>query len=201
VERVEPTILIIDTWRLLIGPVDENKSEKVLDGLKKLSQLRIKRPSMVIIIVHHLRKQGLDTGTRLRDDPYSWVESVSGHHALVGHVDWCYGLERETDVSGDELIIFGGVARNASQSVTLLEDDGETLRYEVVRGEDALFTILTGAERKIWDVARKQGEFRHTELMKVAKTTNKKAVTSVLRKAETQGVIERRGSLYVVRAA
>jgi hypothetical protein len=36
--------------------------------------------------------------------------SGSGHHALVSHVDACYGLEREIDENGNELIVFGGVA-------------------------------------------------------------------------------------------
>ena len=110
VEHCNPDILVIDTWRLLLGAKDENKSDVVVSGLKDLAKLRESRPSLSIVIVHHLRKQQIDSRVSLRVDPYGWVESVSGHHALVGHVDACYGIEREVNDS-EELIVFGGIAR------------------------------------------------------------------------------------------
>lgn len=114
VDVLAPDVLIIDTWRLLIGAADENRSEAVLTGLIQLSSLRAGRPQLVVVLVHHLRKQDRNAPVNLRDDPYGWVESVSGHHALVGHVDCVWGLERELDKQGDELIVFGGIARNAA---------------------------------------------------------------------------------------
>jgi hypothetical protein len=67
------------------------------------------------------------------------VENVSGHHALVSHVDACFGLERE----GNDLIAFGGVARNSVTSTQMLEEDLESLRFEVANGEQAAKTVMT----------------------------------------------------------
>jgi RecA-family ATPase len=77
VKTIEPNVLIIDTWRLLIGATDENKGEIVLQGLMQLSKLRIDQPSLSIILVHHLRKQTNGAGgASLRTDAHTWVESV-----------------------------------------------------------------------------------------------------------------------------
>ena len=199
INKISPDVIVIDTWRLLIGAKDENKSDVVVEALKQLAQLREKRPQLVIMIVHHLRKQNTNEGAMsLRVDPYGWVENVSGHHALVSHVDACYGIEREFDKdSGDELIVFGGVARNAATTCTLLEEDEETLLFRAVSGDEALNTILTMAERKIVATARTREKFSFTELCKIAQTTNKKAVSSALRKAESQAVVKKEGVLYV----
>ena len=127
IEKTNPDVIVFDTWRLLIGASGENKAEAVVRGLRRLSDLRKDRPQLVTIIVHRLRKQNSDQKTILRNDPYDWVENLSGHHALIGHVDACYGIERESSTNGDELIVFGGVARNAASTCTLLDEDEETL--------------------------------------------------------------------------
>lgn len=123
--EANPDVVIIDTWRLFVGG-NENEAADVVAALKALSAVRRERPKLAIILVHHLRKEQGDRSARLRGDPSAWVENVSGHHALVGHVDACYGLEREIDPTGEELIVFGGVARNAATSALLLEEDTHT---------------------------------------------------------------------------
>jgi hypothetical protein len=201
IEKTNPDVIIFDTWRLLIGTSDENKAEEVVRGLRKLSDLRKDRPQLVTIIVHHLRKQNSDQRTTLRNDPYGWVENVSGHHALVGHVDACYGIERESS-GNDELIVFGGVARNAASTCTLLDEDEETLTYSVANGHDALRILLTLVEQRIFEAARSLGErFTFSKLVSTSNTKNKKAVSSTLRKAESHGVLQKvtdsKGTAYV----
>src|SRR5262249_55465082 len=131
--------------------------------------------------------------SRLREDPYGWIESVSGHHASVGHVDWCYGLQRESGPNGEEIVIFGGVARNAASNTILLADDEESLRYDVVRGEGALLCVLTGVESDLWKLAKQKRQFGFNELLKAANSKNKKAASSLLKKAERHGVVQRTG--------
>jgi hypothetical protein len=131
--QTSPDVLIIDTWRLFAGG-DENDAGVVVRALKALADIRRRRPPLAVILVHHLRKS-TDALVKLREDPHSWVESVSGHHALVGHVDACFGLEREVDQL-DSRIVFGGVARNTATSALLLDEDDVTLRFSVCSGED-----------------------------------------------------------------
>jgi KaiC/GvpD/RAD55 family RecA-like ATPase len=198
VTAANPDVLIIDTWRLFARG-DENDARTTVDALKNLSLIRKHRPRLAVILVHHRRKS-TDSQAKLREDPYSWVESVSGHHALVGHVDACYGLERETS-GADERIVFGGVARNTPTSAVLLDEDEQTLRFNVCSGEHAAKTVMTPTEQLIWDAAKTLGQFTHGELLTAAKTTNKKAVSAVLRKAQDHGVLRKRGTHYVVEVA
>ncbi len=130
IQKTQADVLIIDPWRLWLG-ADENDAERVVKGLRALSSLRESRPTLTIIIIHHVRKDRSDFPRKLLTDPNLWVESVSGHHALPSHVDACYGLERQREGNGEDLIVFAGIARNTDPRVLLLEDDEETLRFEV----------------------------------------------------------------------
>jgi hypothetical protein len=192
-ESSEADVLIIDTWRLFVGR-DENKSEVIIDALKQLSILRQELPNLALVIVHHLRKEKSDSPLHLRSDPYAWVEGVSGHHALVSHVDACFGLEREKD----DFIVFGGIARNSATCTQLLEEDIDTLRFEVANGEEAAKMVMTPKEWEFWDTAKKMKRFTFTELKNKAATKNKKALSLMLRKAEEHGILSRDGGLYVV---
>jgi hypothetical protein len=192
VRELQPEVLIVDTWRLLLAG-DENKTEVVVAGLKSLSRLREALPKLGSILVHHLRKQRqCDNPARLRIDPARWVEAASGHYSFIGHVDACYGLEREVDRdSGEEMIVFGGIARNAAPDTVLLEEDTETLLFRVAEGEEAAQRIMTAAEKAIWASVSELREFTFSEAVETARTKNRKAVTSTLRKAESVGLIER----------
>lgn len=189
-------MLVIDTWRLLLGSVDENKAQVVVNGLTQLSKLRKRRPGLAIILIHHLRKQFANNPVSLREDPYTWIESVSGHHALVGHVDAAFGLEREIAADGEQLLVFGGVARNSASGSMLLEDDEETLLFSPASGIEALGRFLTTKENEFFRKAQQLRRFGFTELVKACNTTNKKTVTSMLRKAVTQLVIVKEGESY-----
>jgi hypothetical protein len=197
VEAFEPDVLVIDTWRLIVGDLDENKAETVVNALRSLSTVRQTRPDLVIFLVHHLRKQSPKGGPSLRTDPYTWVESVSGHHALVAHVDCCYGLEREIE-DGEEVIVFGGVARNADSHALLLEDDPETLRFEPRTGESSLLVVLTPKEKEFWAIAKQLGRFTFTDLLLSAQTKNKKALSAMLTKAGNHGLVRANGKVYEI---
>ena len=195
-ESSKADVLIIDTWRLFVGG-DENKPEVIVNALKALSGLRKERPDLAVVIVHHLRKEKQEVPQHLRNDPYAWVENVSGHHALVSHVDACFGLERERD----DFIVFGGVARNSVTSTLLLEEDPETLRFEVAAGEQEATSVMTPKEKEFWSIAKEMRHFTFTELKERAATKNKKALSAMLRKAEEHGALNRDGASYVVVAS
>jgi len=197
VERYGIEVLIIDPWRLWLGK-DENNAEEVVRGLRALSSLRESRRHLTIIIVPHVRKEKFESPRKLLADPRLWVESVSGHHALISHVDSCYGLERQREEDGEEWIVFGGIARNTDPRTVLLEDDEETLRFEVCRKEAALQAVLTKVEKGIWESATKLNRFSFNELVTEAKTNNRKAVSATLRKAEAHVFLKRVGELYEI---
>jgi hypothetical protein len=182
-ERTAAEVVIIDPWRLWLGG-DENNAGDVVGGLRELSKLRETNPTLTIIIVHHVRKDRFESPRNLLTDSRSWIESVSGHYALASHVDACFGLERQRDDKGEEFIVFGGIARNTEPRTILLDEDEETLRFEVRQGHAVMEAVLTPKEREIWQVASKmKGDFRFTDLITAAHVTNKKAVSSMLKTA------------------
>jgi len=190
-------ILVVDTWRLLLGAVDENRAECVLEGLRTLSVLRQGRPTLCIVLVHHLRKQHMNAPLSLREDPYTWIEAVSGHHALVGHVDACFGLDRESAQTGEgQVIVFGGVARNAASSSMILEDDTETLLFTPSDDIEVFRSLLTEKEAQFFKVAQRLHRFGYEELRRACDTKNRKTVTTMLGKALGQGIMEKTGAAY-----
>lgn len=170
----------------------------MVNGLVQLSRLRRSRPRLAIMLVHHLRKRDMNAPVSLREDPYTWVESVSGHHALVGHVDCCWGLDREY-AGGEELIVFGGVARSAAASAMLLEEDPETLLFRPANGEEALLKILTPKERELWTTAKELKRFTFSKLQQASGTSNKKALSAMLRKATDQAALVHQSDVYEIR--
>ena len=129
--RTRAEVLVIDPWRLWLGG-DENESAQVVNGLKALSELRRDHPALVILIIHHCRKESGESPKKLLEDPRLWTENLSGHHALMSHAHAGYGLERRME-DDEELIVFGGVARNVEPMTLILEEDSATLRFDVCR--------------------------------------------------------------------
>jgi hypothetical protein len=198
IEQTGAEVVIIDPWRLWLGG-DENSAEDIVRGLRALSSLRESNPRLTIVIVHHVRKDRFESPRNLLADSRLWIESVSGHYALASHTDACFGLERQRDNDGEEWIAFGGIARNTEPRTILLEDDEDTLRFEVRRGDAVLGAILTPREREIWKAAAKfKRVFGFNELITEAGVTNRKAVSSMLKKAESHGLITRSEKGYAV---
>lgn len=187
--ETDAEVLIIDPWRLWLGG-NENEAKDVVEGLKTLTALRKNRPCLTIIIVHHVRKERFESPANLMRDPLLWVENISGHYALVGHVDACYGLERQ-EQDGEEIVIFGGIARNVESRAVLLNDDPDSLKFEVATTEDAAKIVMTSKELELWEKAKKKKEFTWSAFLAVAGTTNKKAVSQMLKKAEAHGLIQK----------
>lgn len=191
VADVKPDLLIIDTWRLMLGG-DENKTEVVVRGLRALSALRLQLPTLATLVVHHTRKtQGQDPPL-LRIDPSAWVENASGHYSFIAHLDAAFGLEREVDrKTGDELIVFAGVSRAAAPRTLLLDEDPETLTFRTADGEDVVQKLLTEKERAAWRTVENLTAFSFTDVVERAQTKNRKLVASLLRKLASMNVIER----------
>lgn len=198
IRSFRPDVLIIDPWRLFVGG-DGNNEEQIMGGLKALSELRCILPSLALIIIHHLRKGRDKAEVNLRHDPSVWVEAASGHYSLIGHTDATYGLQRERTSEGEELIVFGGVARSISPPMLLLEEDPQSLSFRLAEGEQSVDKLFTPVEKQIWTAARSlAGAFTFSGLVRAANTTNQKAVTRALRKAEQIHLLAHEGNLYRV---
>jgi hypothetical protein len=198
IAQTQAEVLIIDPWRLWLGE-DENDALKVVRGLKLLTSLRKNHPALAIVIVHHVRKERFESPAKLIKDPSLWIENISGHYSLVGHVDACYGLERQIDDNG-ETVVFGGVARNNEPRTILLDDDPDSLRFDVANNEEAAKTAMTQKEFDLWEKAKKKISFTWTGLIAEAGTKTKKLVSSMLKKAEAHGLIEKteRGGYRII---
>lgn len=194
--QTKADVLIIDPWRLFLGK-DENDAKDVVSGLKALSSLRKNHPALAIVIVHHIRKERFESPAKLIRDPSLWVENISGHYSLVGHVDACYGLERQIDDDG-ETIVFGGIARNNEPRTILLDEDTSTLRFEVMANEESVRVVMTPTERKLWEKAKALAHFTWSKLFSIAETKNKKLISSMLKKAESHRLIEKTDRDYKV---
>jgi hypothetical protein len=195
-DQTKGEVLFIDPWRLWLGG-EENNSEDIVRGLTALSQLRKFCPTLTIVIVHHVRKERFESPARLLRDPSLWVEGISGHHALVSHVDACYGLDRQ-EHNGEEVFVFGGVARNVEPRTLILNDDPESLRFEVAASHEAAIAIMTPKEKEIFEKIKSLERFTWKQAVAAAETTNKKLVSSVLKKAEGHGLFTKMGSIYQV---
>ncbi len=191
IRQIKAEVLVIDPWRLWLGE-DENDATKVVRGLKILSSLRKNHPALAIVIVHHIRKERFESPSKLIKDPSLWMENISGHYALVGHVDACYGLERQIDNDG-EIVVLGGVARNNEPRIILLNDDPDSLRFEVANDEDSAKMTMTNKEREFWEKAKKKKSFTWTNLLSELGTKTKKLISSMLKKAEAHGLLEKIG--------
>jgi hypothetical protein len=175
-------------------------AEDVVKGSKALTLLRKNRPGLATIIVHHVRKERFESPAKLMKDPSLWVENISGHYALIGHVDACYGLERQ-EQDGEEIVIFGGIARNVEPRTVLLNDDPDSLRFEIATTEDAAQMTMTPKEWELWERAKRKKQFTWSGFLADAGTTNKKLISSMLKKAEGHGLIVKTGRSYKVIAA
>jgi hypothetical protein len=191
IHQTKAEVLVIDPWRLWLGE-DENDATKVVRGLKLLSSLRINHPTLAIVIVHHIRKERFESPSKLIKDPSLWMENISGHYALVGHVDACYGLERQINDDG-EIVVLGGVARNNEPRTILLNDDPDSLRFEVANNEDAAKMTMTDKEIEFWEITKKKKSFTWTLLLNELGTKTKKLISSMLKKAEAHGLLEKTG--------
>ena len=194
VEQAQPDVLIIDPWRLWLGG-DENDARDIVRGLRILSSVRANLPHLAIVVVHHVRKEKFDSPKRLLQDPSLWADAVSGHHALMSHVDACYGLERQMAEDEDPLIVFGGIARNTQPPTLILEED-ESLRFKVSANEAAAFKVMTKAQREAWNKIKKMRKFGFNQAVTAAKTTNRKAVSATLKIAEYHGLLIKVGDSY-----
>jgi hypothetical protein len=178
-------VLVIDPWRLwLIGA--ENTAEDVVTALRRLSELQTEFPGLTIIIIHHLRKEKFDNPRQLLTDPGMWVDNVSGHQALPSHVDSVFGLERTED-ENDETIVFGGVGRFIESKKMVLDDvEGDSLRFQVRKTQEALNSVLTKRQREVWRKLSALGEFRAKDLVPGV-NTSKRLCYAVIEKAIAHG--------------
>jgi hypothetical protein len=197
VNDIQPDVLIVDPWRLWLAGGDENDARDVVRGLKVLASLRQERRDLTIVIVHHLRKERYENPKRLLQEPALWVDAVSGHHALMGHTDAVFGLERQPDDDGNQVVIFGGIARSVEPPTLILQED-ESLRFSVIADESAALQVMTPVEREIWKHAQEIRKFSFTDLLVSSGTKNKKAVSSALRHAQGHGLLRKDGKTYVV---
>jgi len=131
--------------------------------------------------------------TKLRHDPYSWVESVSGHHALVGHVDACFGLEREITaltIGSCSAVSHG----NTATSAVLLDEDDVTLRFEVCSGGGCRKNCHEPCGATDLGAAKKLRTFTQGELVKAATPPTRRPCLRLSARPKIMAYCEKKGT-------
>jgi len=182
--ELRPGLLIIDPLRYALrfasptlgrSSADEALALGIIDSVSKLQD---KCPEMVVLLVHHLKKQQDSTGfaTQLRTDPRTWIEKVYGSQALLAHVDTIWGLEQE-----NEGYTFATVPRSMDPLILGLDKQPESERFLITAECRILFK--TNQQRKAWDTLPQ--EFGWREAVELGISSN--LLNAVIRQARAAG--------------
>lgn len=165
IERCEPILTLIDSLRAFAPDAEKDNSRAgaFLNGLRSLA----KNYSTSILMVHHLRKPNEQQGkVWLKNTSiFDWVNAASGAKALINQSDVRLGIDRLSDVEGEDgaLIIKAfcrvqgvigplylqrildpdghplGYVR--SSAVELLENDDQSKAYKALPGKPHVLTF------------------------------------------------------------
>jgi archaellum biogenesis ATPase FlaH len=90
-------VLVIDTFSSFasLPPNGENDSACIAERLMQLKQLYAKRPSLGIILIHHIRKPSIDP--KYPPKAYADLRDARGSTAIVGGVDHCVMIAKSVE--------------------------------------------------------------------------------------------------------
>lgn len=201
VEETQAGLVIFDTWRFVFAGKSENDAQATHKNLRSLRALQKANPNLVILLVHHLRKDdnsGQSTFS-LKDDPQRWLDNTSGSQAFTGFIDAAYGFERQGGTE-DELYVFGGIRRSGEPPLIILQSDVETLRFENPKDvKQVTAYALSVTENLLW--MNLPGQFRWADALKVAGGDKKKSLLSrTLKRAQENSLLRRDGGGRYVKA-
>jgi hypothetical protein len=96
VAEQQPGFLVLDPLRQFASGYDLLKPKDSLLFVNMLRSLQAEAPKLRIALPHHLTKRDVRADhVALADDPWVWLERVSGSLALLDHVDVRLGFEEE----------------------------------------------------------------------------------------------------------
>lgn len=81
--------------------------------------------------------------------------------------------------------------------VLQLEEDLDNLTFRVASGDGVLRLVMSLAEWKIYESIRSQKRLTFTDAVRLSSSTNRKAVSSALKKAVNHGAMRREGAFYM----
>jgi hypothetical protein len=90
-------VLVVDTFGSFanLPPGGENDSACIADRLMTLKQLYKNRPSLAIVLVHHIRKPSIDPRYPDRMKAFADLRDARGSTAIVGGTDHCVMITKE----------------------------------------------------------------------------------------------------------
>jgi len=92
----QPGLLIFDPLRQFASGYDLTDTRQAVNFMETLRALQMNAPGLRIVLAHHLTKRDLKRDhVALADDPWEWLERVSGSLALLDHADVRLGFEEE----------------------------------------------------------------------------------------------------------
>ena len=112
VAQHQPGLLVLDPLRQFCSGYDLTKPKEAVLFINILRSLQAEAPKLRIGLPHHLTKRDLNTECgALADDPWAWLERVSGSLALLDHADVRLGFEEENGK-----LVLAGIKRGVGTS-------------------------------------------------------------------------------------
>jgi hypothetical protein len=159
-EELRPGLMVLDPLRQFASGYDLVKPRDALLFMNMLRAVQVKAFGLRLALPHHLTKSDLrGEPVALADDPWAWLERVSGSLALLDHADVRLGFEEENG----KLVLAGikrGVGIVGPWHFALEEDEqGEPCRFRFEDREHSIRTRYSEFLTKLpdtfrWKVAR-----------------------------------------------
>jgi hypothetical protein len=160
VTELQPGALVLDPLRQFSSGYDLVKPSDALRFMNMLRGLQPQAAGVRIVLPHHLTKRDLKGDPiPLADDPWAWLERVSGSLALLDHADVRLGFEEENGK-----LVLAGIKRGVGivgpwQFAVEEDEQGEPCRFRFEDREHSIRTRYVGFLAKLpdnfkWTVGR-----------------------------------------------
>jgi RecA-family ATPase len=123
----DSNLLVIDTFLPFadLPPGGENDSATISNRLMELKQLFARRPSLGIVLVHHIRKPSADP--KAHRGQYANLRDARGSTAIAGGVDNCVMLSKPDVLTTQRYVHLEGRFDDEKEfTIALTERDGYT---------------------------------------------------------------------------
>ena len=134
-----PGLLVLDPLRQFSAGYDLTDTRQAVSFMGTLRQLQRKAHGLRILLSHHLTKRDMKREhIALADDPWAWLERVSGSLALLDHADVRLGFEEENGK-----VVLAGIKRGVGvvgpwHFEMEENDDGQPCRFRFENREHSI---------------------------------------------------------------
>ncbi|MBV8830597.1 MAG: AAA family ATPase, partial [Acidobacteriaceae bacterium] len=180
IREVQPRLVVLDTLTALLkgGKRDTDVFRTQYAEVTRIRKIA-EDLKVAIILVHHVRKGGADTG----------IEAIAGTGGIGAAIDGLLYMKRKTE--GEATIDVTG--REAEENTIALRFDQEPLGWRVL-GDDAL-QLLNSERREILELLREEGGATPRQIAADLRKTPT-AIRKLLQRMREGGQVTKQGTKY-----